>query len=129
MPNWFDGKKHDYFKVWCQWGIRTPPGYSCLTTQPFYQKEDRFTLFPAIVDTDKDNETIGFIGYLNPKYEHIKIEAGTPIMNIFPFKREDWKMKIVDKNKSKKDNKFDIYKGAFFANVYRNFYWSKKRFD
>lgn len=124
-----NGEKYDYVKIFCNWIVRTPPGYSCLVTQPFYNQEDRFTLFPAIVDTDTFDQTIGFIGYLNPKYKNVKLEAGTPIINVFPFKREEWKMKVFDKILPNKNTRLPTLKNQFFTNVYRKFYWSKKRFD
>jgi len=128
-PIKFNGEKYDYIKIFSNWIVKTPPGYSCLIAQPFYNKEERFTLFPAIVDTDKFDQTVGFIGYMNPKYEHIKIDAGTPLINVFPFKREKWKMNVIDKVKKNEETKLHLLKKQFFENVYRKFYWTKKRFD
>jgi len=121
--------KHRYIKFYSNWSIKTPKGYSCLFYQPFYHQEKRFTLFPAIVDTDNYNNDIGFTGYLNEGYTHIKVEAGTPLMVAFPFKRENWKSEIGINNIDEKIQKTSILFGQFFTDVYRNFFHNKKRFD
>lgn len=128
-PISFSGKRHNYIKIYSNWSIKTPPGYSCLLSQPFYNNEDRITFLPAIVDTDTYNDSVGFIGYINPKYEHIKLEAGTPIMNVFPFKREEWKMHVLNELHDPNCSKFTRLRSQFFTDVYRKFFRSKKRFD
>ena len=35
--------------------IKTPPGYSCLFVPPLNNTDDRFSIIPGIVDTDKLN--------------------------------------------------------------------------
>jgi hypothetical protein len=87
-------KKNDYIKVISNWSVETPSGYSCYFYQPEYFLEERFRLFPGIVDTDgynaKNNcDPVHFPGLLTAK-ETIVIEAGTPLMVVFPFKREKW---------------------------------------
>jgi len=128
-PVHFKDKKRNYIKFFANWGIRTPPGYSCLIEQPFYFREDRFTLFPAIVDTDTYVDPIGFVGYMNDGFNETKIDPGTPIVNIYPFKREEWKMDIKDGISHEFMNKFTTLRGQFFTNVYRKFYHSKKKYN
>jgi len=86
-------KLHNFFH------IKTPPGYSCLFFQPFYMNENNFTVLPAIVDTDEFTDPVSFPFYINNK-EHadfeLKIPAGHPFVCVFPFKRDEWKMKIND---------------------------------
>lgn len=121
------GSKRSYIKFNNQWIIKTPPGYSCLFIQPLEIKNNLFKLFPAIVDTDLYDNNINFPGFVISK-TNFMINAGDPLMMVFPFKRDAWKMEVtavLDKSK----NKFNILSNQFFHNVYRNFFHVKKRYD
>jgi len=75
------------------WGIKTPPGYSCLFVQPLH-RESVFTIMPGIVDTDTYNNPVNFPFVLNDtKFQGI-IPAGTPIAQVIPFKRDSWRMSL-----------------------------------
>ena len=128
-PIKFEGKETHYLKLFSGWRIKTPVGYSCMFFQNFYLQEDRFVLFPGIVDTDSYDGTIAFPGYIKGNTKNIKIPAGTPLVTVFPFKRDDWKMKLNQEvfhdDQTKSAMKFNQY----FENVYRNFFHSKKKYD
>jgi hypothetical protein len=113
-------KQRVYFKVKTSWAVRTPPGYSCLVMQPFYLNEKRFTIMPAIIDTDTYHLPIPITGYLNIK-ENTRIRPGTPLVQIIPFKRDDWNMSISDKIPSDK-SKFFIW------NSYKRLFHSIKKY-
>ena len=89
-------KQQCYFKIKTAWGIKTPPGYSCLIVQPFYSADDRLTVLPAIVDTDTYHLPIPVVGYLNEKTT-IRVTPGTPLLHIIPFKRDEWTMSVNTK--------------------------------
>lgn len=103
------------------WGIKTPPGYSCIFSHP-KQRDLPFTIFEGIVDTDKYVSPVNFPFTLNdPDFEGL-IPAGTPIAQVTPFKRESWKMSLgSDKDRvdalqnsaSLKTRFFDSYKTRF----------------
>lgn len=118
-------------KFFAGWVINTPPGYSCLLYPNFYQFEERVTFLPAIVDTDTFDSEIGFIGYVDcSQTMDFKIEAGTPIMNVFPFKRDEWDMEIQDEVfDEKKHSKSTLLGNQLIENMYRRFFHSKKRYD
>jgi len=111
--------KH-FFKYTTDWIIKTPPGYSCLVVQPSFLKDKKFTLIPAIVDTDTYNKPIPISGYLDTK-EEVRFRPGEYVLQVIPFKRDDWKMsiKVVD---SVNESKFFIY------NVYRRLFHKIKKF-
>lgn len=94
LPSTGDGVTRDYIKFINPWMVTTPPGYSCLFYPPEYLFEDRFQLFPAIVDTDKYDQAINFPGKLLKRGSFI-VNAGTPIMCVFPFKRDDFTSEVV----------------------------------
>lgn len=121
MPVRIKGEKKTYIKINNPWLIRTPPGYSCLFYPPFYAMEQRFTLLPAIVDTDKHDAAVNFPGFLNGPDE-IDILPGTPIMTVFPFKREEWEMETVLRDAQ------PTVLNRFLTAAYKTMNWSKKSY-
>ncbi len=86
-------KQRCYFKVKTSWSIKTPLGYSCLVIQPFYHPDKRFTIMPAIIDTDTYHLPIPIVGYMHEKTT-MRVSPGTPLLQIIPFKRDDWTMSV-----------------------------------
>jgi hypothetical protein len=82
-----------YIKILLDWCIETPKGYSCYFYQPEFFFQDKFRLLPAIVDTDTYKYPINFPGLVLAE-DTFTIAAGTPLMVVFPFKREDWDSEI-----------------------------------
>ena len=116
-------------KVLNPWIIITPPGYSCLFVPPLNNCDDRFEILAGIVDTDKYHRHINFPFVVNgDKYDILetKILCGTPYVQVIPFKREDWNMKIVEEDKNK-SNSFLYYMASKFQNFYEKLIWSKKK--
>jgi hypothetical protein len=85
--------KNVYIKYNNPWTIKTPPGYSCMFYQPEYFFNENIKFFPGIVDTDKFDIPVNFPGIVLAK-ETFTLKAGTPIMAVFPFKRDDWVSKV-----------------------------------
>lgn len=80
------------------WAIKTPPGYSCLFTAPMWHEDLPFKCFSGVVDTDKYcNQPINFPFVLRQGFRG-SIEMGTPIIQVIPFKREDWEHKTKRKS-------------------------------
>tara|TARA_R100001509_G_C4877437_1_gene219009 strand:- start:800 stop:1558 length:759 start_codon:yes stop_codon:yes gene_type:complete len=122
-------KSLPFHKLLNPWIIKTPPGYSCLFLPPMNNSDDRFSIIPGIVDTDTYPSEINFPIIINgDKYPVLEtvIKMGTPIAQVFPFKRESWKMVIEEENSEKEQNKrlFDLR--STIINVYKNKWWSKK---
>ena len=93
-------KNNLFHKILNPWTIKTPSGYSCLFLPPMNNTDDRFSIIPGIVDTDTFPEEINFpIIFNGSKYPVLKstIKIGTPYVQVFPFKRDNWKMKITSK--------------------------------
>ena len=76
------------------WSIKTPAGYSCLFTSPLNSDGLPFDAFSGVVDTDNYFERVNFPFMLTDPSFHGVVPAGTPIVQVFPFKRESWSMKI-----------------------------------
>jgi hypothetical protein len=127
-PISINNSKHHYIKFGPSWAIKTPPGYSCLFYQPFYEFQSNFRLFPAIVDTDSFDSTINFPGYLTTN-KSFMIKSGDPLMVVLPFKRDDWKMNIHNDLHNMKNTLFMRKLATKFFDVYKDVFHSKKRFD
>ena len=73
-------------------------------------------LFPFLIDVKLGQEVF--------------IKAGEPLVHVIPFKREDWTHKIFTEGeiqKSYKKNKSVII-GKFY-DIYKNYWWKKKKFQ
>ena len=103
------------------WAIKTPKGYSCFFLNP-KERDLPFSIFEGVVDTDKFIAPVNFPFVLkDPSFEGM-IPAGTPLVQVFPFKRDKWKM-ILGKDKERKESAdvrttllskfFDAYKSQF----------------
>jgi hypothetical protein len=107
------------------YAITTPPGYSVLFTQPMH-RESVFTVLPGIVDTDAYKAPVNFPFVLNDvKWEGL-IPAGTPMVQIIPFKRESWEHKIGSDKELEEQKKITKKLHTLFFNSYKRQFWSKK---
>lgn len=86
-PAW-PGGKQDPLKFLNHWVIKTKPGWSCLFTAPLNNLELPFTTLSGVVDTDKYPRTINFPALWNVKNYDGTLKAGTPIVQVIPFKRK-----------------------------------------
>jgi len=84
------GYSDTVFKYGNTWIPITPNGYSVFVTPPPGYNNSPFRAVPAIVDTDKS--TIDFTPpmWIKEGFEGV-VEKGTPLVQITPFKRENWK--------------------------------------
>jgi IS1 family transposase len=128
-PVHINNNRHHYIKFGLPWSIKTPPGYSSLIYQPYYEFESRIKLFPAIVDTDSLDSILSVPGYINSK-EAFMIEAGSPLVAVFPFKRDEWVMKLDNKIKNDSESNFSKYfKFKFPIEIYKKFIHNKKKYN
>jgi len=121
--------KINYFKLYLDWQIRTPPGYSCLFVDPFLREHRPYQILPAIVDTDVYDVPINFIGQLN-SHEITTIAPGEPIVQVIPFRRDDWKMS-AELVQEPKFGLFDFFNNvtAHPRRIYKTLAHKKKKFD
>lgn len=82
----------DAFKMRNPWNITTPEGYSVFYLDPFLHQSPYFAVWPGILDTDTFNKNIDNAQVIfYPKVDHsFIIEKGTPLVQIIPFRREEW---------------------------------------
>jgi hypothetical protein len=121
-------KNLPFYKILNPWKIKTPKGYSCLFVPPLNNSDDRFSIIPAIVDTDTFPNEINFPVVINgDKYPVLEtlIKKGTPYVQVIPFKRDSWKMKLK-KTTQKEILNSRIFYSLTLLNTYKNKYWFKK---
>jgi hypothetical protein len=108
--------------------IKTPPGYSLLLTHPFNRFDLPFTTLTGIVEADEivmNNGNIPF--FIREDFEGV-IPAGTPIFQILPFKRDDWKSE-VDESLKREGIKVRFLSLRTSYGWYKREIWKKKNYE
>ena len=123
-PVAINGTKKDYITFSVPWRIETPPGYSCIIQSPFYHFEERFKLYPAIIDTDTiDVPWNNWPGVA--MQDDFILAPGEPLAQIIPFKREDWEMETeINEEGIKRDSALKFY----LSDAYSKIFHRKKKF-
>lgn len=87
------------------WMIKTPPNYSLLFVPPLNRPDPRFTCFSGTVDYPYyEEEYINFPFTFNqPNFSGL-IEAGTPLIQVIPIKKDN----LLLKHKSRKFTEKEI---------------------
>jgi len=123
LPEEYDPTPHKWMS---NWHIKTPKGYSCLITSPMNRPDLPFYSFSGIVDTDRHPLIINFPFVLRKDF-HGKIEAGTPLVQVIPFKRDTWSRNVIDEGPRYHYGKEYMVQEPPFGFYKRNF-WSRKSF-
>lgn len=115
------------FKWLFNYGVKLPKGYSLWVTHPVNRNDLPFLTITGFVDADKYNHPINFPFFLRDDFFGI-IEAGTPIAQLIPIKRDSWS------SIKKKYNKSFIINGdkpfyAFAVKGYKRLFWSRKSYN
>ena len=110
------------------WIIKTPPGYSCLFTTPMHRGVP-FTIMPGIVDTDTFEHAVNFPFEMNEKGFEGILKAGTPMVQVIPFKRDEFvsEVYLYDHEYKKKYPNSKVNTGEF-EESYKKGFWHKKIF-
>lgn len=120
------GFSEDPWKFLNLWGIQTPPGYSTLFTHPMNRYESPFLTLSGVVDTDDYHQPVNFPFLIRKDFEGI-IEAGTPIAQVIPFKRQSWKATF----EKYEVEKVDSINSKFRRKIHRPYklgYWKRKEY-
>jgi len=100
-PTGYDQIVYKYNNAWIP---QTPKGYSCLIISPLGYNDLAFKAIPAIVDTDRSTLELVFPMWIKTGFEGI-VEMGTPMVQVIPFKRDDW------------TSTFDYYENGVYKNI------------
>ena len=109
------------------WGFKTPRNWSVLVTHPLNRSDLPFTTTSGIMDADKYS-TSGNIPFFIKEDFTGMIPAGTPIAQLIPIKRENWK--------SIQNDQGIVYledlQGKFIrepGKSYKKFFWTRKQYE
>jgi len=72
---------------------KTAPGYSMLALPMLYEPDPRYQVLPAVVHTDFYHTLNLVLRVMSG--ESFIIKAGTPVLQLIPFKRKDWVKEVV----------------------------------
>ncbi len=109
------------------WLVRTPKGYSTLFTQPMHQDPSPIFAVSAIIDTDNFMSD-GHLSFFVKKGFKGIIKQGSPLIQVIPFKRDDWEMEVDSKYDTKIIEAQRLAVRSVFQNGYKMKYWVKKVF-
>ena len=110
-----------------QYLIKTPPGYSSLFVHPLNRTDLPFMTLSGIVETDNYYSNIHFPFFIKEGFEGI-IPAGTPIVQVIPLKREQWKNTIGEADARKLDESNFRLKGKI-GRSYKSQWWVRKSYE
>lgn len=124
------GVSNDYSNFPFKWNnfyvIKTPKNYSSLFIHPVGFNDLPFTSFSGVVDTDQFNIPVHFPFLIKKDFEGV-IKRGTPIIQVIPFKRDQWKMEIGEVEKNI-EAKYHSLLSSIRSSYKKNF-WSKKYYE
>ena len=105
-------------------------GYSLLVTHPLNRFDLPFVSLSGIVDADI-TMTHGRIPFFIKKGFSGVIEAGTPILQVLPFKRDDWEMELKFYNQDEIVERFMDQSRTFRTEngeVYKKTMWTRRKY-
>lgn len=121
----------DHFAWYSDWGIELPEGYSALFMTPMNRFDLPFLNTTGIVDSDKVHVLGTFPFFIAEGWEGT-LPAGTPYLQILPFKRESWEQKIENLDQKQMYDKL-IDNANFYrkpdGGIYKNKIWSKREYN
>jgi len=108
-----------------QFSIKVPKGYSVLLTHPANRFDLPFTTLAGIIDSDSyfPGGVIPF--FLRSDFEGI-IKAGTPIAQLFPYKRESWVSERGGKDLQKEAQQQAYDTRRSIGGLYKSLHWTRK---
>jgi hypothetical protein len=124
-----DKGSFDIPKWTSNWAYITPPGYSCLFVSPMH-RDTPIRVLEGVVDTDTYNSKVQFPFLLKDKNWRGLIPAGTPIVQVIPFKRESYEFEVSEKQEDFKTvDKVRSRLNSVFLHRYKRKFWSRKEYN
>ena len=122
-----EGHEPQLWRIAFETSIQTPPGYSTLFTHPFNRFDLPFTTMSGVIDTDGGCPTPVANIFIKSSFQGV-IEKGTPIVQLFPFKRNNWASEVFPANQEEISKHFWQSKSSFARTFYRNNIWFRKSY-
>ena len=114
---------YDAFKFKVPWCVATPPGYSSLYLDPFLHQNKYFRTWQGTMDTDMfnrmDDNTQVIVYPLHNK--SFVITKGTPILQIVPYRREQWTASYMNMDGSAYISENSHITSSYKCHQFRNY--------
>lgn len=123
IPEGYSPNIFKFINLWC---MRTPPGYSVRISTPIGY-DLPFKAVDAVVDTDKYDAALPIPVFLKEGFEGL-VERGTPMIQVQPFKRENWKSEFSHYPDGVHTNKQENWLRMTSFGNYIKTQWSKKSY-
>ena len=125
-----EGFYKDHFAWYSEWGIELPDGYSALFMTPMNRFDLPFMNTTGIVDSDKVH-LLGTFPFFIAKDWEGTIPAGTPYLQVLPFKRENWdhQLEFLDQKEiyDKMIENMKFYRQPD-GGIYKNHVWTRREY-
>lgn len=129
-------QNHPYFRdinyavrIVHPWSVKTPKGWSIMVMEPQHHEPGPIICSSGIIDTDKYPLPFNlFLKLRDPNFEGV-IEAGTPLVQIIPFKRQDWNSQLGSKEEFTEINRFRRRFSTMLFDRYKKLSWSRKTYN
>ena len=121
------GYSNFVMKFASEWMITVPKGYSLLCMQPINKFNLPFQLITGFVDADTFPMSIQLPFFIQEGWEGV-IEAGTPIAQYIPIKRENWKSSIAKYDKDQVEKNTWIWLRKINLS-YKLQFWKRKSYQ
>jgi hypothetical protein len=122
---------HGYEETAFAWkfhfALKTPKGYSSLFVHPLNRHELPFITVSAIVDSDYVISDGWIPFFLKEGFEGI-IPKGTPLVQIIPFKRDNWEIEQDNSLLSIARRNLNLTRRVI-SGYYRENHWRKKQYS
>ena len=105
-----------------------PKEYSFLFTHPLNRHDLPFTTLSGIIDGDFAMSAHGNVPFFVKKGFEGLIPQGTPVAQLIPFRRENWKSEISN-NLDKTAKLHDGGAGLVLSGYYKKNFWKRKNYD
>jgi len=122
-----DGYSLQQFKYLNPWIPQLPKGYSLLVIPPVGYPNSPFRCMSAIIDYDSTKHPLSPPVFVKEGFEGV-VEQGTPMMQLIPFKRDDWESSFSFLKEGELTTIIDKYVKGTLVNNYVKKFWTKKHF-
>jgi len=120
----------EHFAWMPDWGLELPEGYSALFMTPMNRFDLPFINTTGIVDSDKV-EILGSFPFFIVEGWEGTLPAGTPYLQVLPFKRENWEheVEILDNSKmyAKIVDNANFYRKPD-GGIYKSKVWTRREY-
>jgi len=107
--------------------IKTPKNYSLLALHPMNRFDLPFITLSAIIDAEKTLFSGNLPFFIKEDFEGI-IPSGTPIMQLIPFKKENWKLEEDSTIQEEAAKNFFLTR-TVLSGYYKKTQWRKVNYD